>query len=293
LRDTLLGYLTLLALKMMQCIDPHRMADFAAMVMRRVGPWLPEHKIGRANLAAAYSEKSVAEIEQILSGMWDNLGRVGAEFLNLDRIWDFDPLHPDPNGRIVIASADVERFIRLLKDGKPALIFAAHLANWEMPALASAANGLPSAVVYRAPNSQPIADAVLKIRAVNMGRLIRTGFVAPVKVAEALRQGLHVGMLVDQYNVQGVTVTFFGRRTKTNAMLARLARQIECPIYGVRVVRLSGHRFRIELTDEIAPARDAMGRVDIDGTMQAITNIIEGWIREHPEQWLWVHRRWR
>ena len=72
------------------------------------------------------------------------------------------------------------------------------MADWELPALASATNGLPSAVVYHAPNSRPIADAILKIRAVNMGRLIRTGFVAPVKVAEALRQGLHVGMLVDQ-----------------------------------------------------------------------------------------------
>jgi KDO2-lipid IV(A) lauroyltransferase len=140
---------------------------------------------------------------------------------------------------------------------------------------------------------RPIANAILKLRTEKMGRLIRTGFDAPGKVADALRQGLHVGMLVDQYNWQGVTVTFFGRRTKANATLARLARLIECPIYGVRVVRLPGHRFRIELTDEIAPVRDVTGRLDIGGTMQAITNIIEGWIREYPEQWLWVHRRWR
>ena len=261
--------------------------------MRRAGPWLPEHKIGRANLAAAYPEKSTVEIEWILSEMWDNLGRFGAEFFNLDRILDFDFLHPDPSGRVIITSDAAERFLRLLNDGKPALIFAAHLANWELPALASAANELPSAVVYRAPNLRPIANAVLKIRTEKMGRLIRTGFDAPVKVADALRQGLHVGMLVDQYNAQGVTVTFFGRRTKANAMLARLARLIECPIHGVRVVRLPGHRFRLELTDEIAPVRDVTGELDVDGTTQAITNIIEGWIREYPEQWLWVHRRWR
>ena len=72
-----------------------------------------------------------------------------------------------------------------------------------------------------------------------------------------------------------------------------LARQIECPIYGVRAIRLPGHRFCIESTDEIAPVRNAMGRVDVDRTMQAITCIVEGWIREHPEQWLWAHRRWR
>ena len=56
---------------------------------------------------------------------------------------------------------------------------------------------------------------------------------------------------------------------------------------------LPDHRFRAELTEEIKPARDADGKIDIAGTMQIITSVIEGWIREHPEQWLWLHRRWR
>ena len=65
-------------------------------------------------------------------------------------------------------------------------------------------------------------------------------------------------------------------------------------IRGVRVVRQAdGNSFWGELTDEVAPARDADGKVDIQGTMQIVTGIVEGWIREHPEQWLWLHRRWR
>ena len=100
-------------------------------------------------------------------------------------------------------------------------------------------------------------------------------------------------MLVDQYYVRGVEVTFFGRRTMANPLLARLARHFDSPIHGTRVIRLPGHRFRGELTDAIAPARDAEGKIDIAGTMQIITGVVEGWIREHPEQWLWQHRRWR
>jgi len=100
-------------------------------------------------------------------------------------------------------------------------------------------------------------------------------------------------MLVDQYFVRGVPVTFFGRRTMANPLLARLARHFDCPIHGVRFIRLTGHRFRGELTDAISPARGAAGDIDIAGTMQIITSVIEGWIREHPEQWLWLHRRWR
>jgi KDO2-lipid IV(A) lauroyltransferase len=101
-------------------------------------------------------------------------------------------------------------------------------------------------------------------------------------------------MLVDQHYVNGADVTFFGRPCKANPFLARLARQVDAPIHGVRVVRLSdGHHFRVDLTEAIAPVRDADGRIDITGTMQAITSVIEGWVREYPEQWLWVHRRWR
>ena len=116
---------------------------------------------------------------------------------------------------------------------------------------------------------------------------------APVRLAKALQRGAHVGLLVDQIFGRGPEVTFFGRKTKANPLLARLARQIECPIHGVRIVRLPGHRFRADLTEEIIPARDETGAIDIAATTQIITTVIEGWIRENPGQWLWQHRRWK
>jgi len=112
-------------------------------------------------------------------------------------------------------------------------------------------------------------------------------------MAEALRKGQHVAMLVDQYFTNGVEVTFFGRKTKANPTLARLLRQIDCPIHGTRIIRLPNDRFRAELSEEVAPVRDASGQIDVPQTMQAITSVIEGWIREYPDQWLWLHRRWR
>jgi Kdo2-lipid IVA lauroyltransferase/acyltransferase len=96
-----------------------------------------------------------------------------------------------------------------------------------------------------------------------MGTLIPAGRDAPLKLAEALKNGQHVGTLVDQYLTNGVEVTFFGRKTRANPMLARLLRQIECLIHGVRIIRLPGHRFRAELSEEVKPARDAAGQIDI------------------------------
>jgi KDO2-lipid IV(A) lauroyltransferase len=100
-------------------------------------------------------------------------------------------------------------------------------------------------------------------------------------------------MFVDQHFTQGIEVIFFGRPCKANPMIARLVRHFDCPIHGVRVIRLPNRRFRVELSESIAPVRDDHGDIDVQATTQRITSVVEGWVREHPEQWLWLHRRWR
>jgi KDO2-lipid IV(A) lauroyltransferase len=289
--DAVFGFLTVQLLRAIRLIDVGRMANVAGHAMRRVGPWLPEHRIGRANLTAAFPEKSAGEIETILRGVWDNLGRVGAEFAHIDRLWDYHREHG--RGRILDSDETETIALRIRDDGQPALVFAAHLANWELAAVGPHAYGMDTTVLYRRPNVPAISDAVIEMRSGCMGTLIPTSMDAPVKLADALQRGSHVAMLVDQYAVQGVPVTFFGRRTRANALIARLARQIECPIHGLRVVRHPGDRFQLIVTEAIEPPRDAEGKIDVERTMQVITDVVEGWVREHPEQWLWLHRRWR
>jgi len=292
LSEAMVGALTIVVLRTTRYFDPIKTANLFGWVTRSIGPMMREQKIGRANLVAAFPEKSPEEIETILAGVWDNLGRVGAEFAHLDHVWEHDRAHPELS-RIEIEERTHELFAQLRLDGKPALIFASHLGNWELPALAAVAHGLDAAILYRRPNIASADRAIERIRAVKMGTLIPAGRDAPIKLAQALQDGQHVAMLVDQYLRSGVEVTFFGRKTKANPMLARLLRQIECPVHGVRIIRLPNHRFRAELSEEVVPVRDATGEIDIQGTMQAVTSVVEGWIREYPDQWLWLHRRWR
>ncbi|WP_407180906.1 lipid A biosynthesis lauroyl acyltransferase [Bradyrhizobium sp. STM 3562] len=292
LGEAVVGALTVALLRTTRYFDPDKTADAFGRIARLIGPLLREQRIGRANLTAAFPEKSPQEIEEILAGVWDNLGRIGAEFAHLDHIWDFEEEYPD-NGRIELAPGTRTLFHQLRLDGKPALIFASHLANWELPALAAVAHGLDAAILYRKPNIASADRIIQEIRQVKMGTLIPAGRDAPLRLAEALKRGQHVAMLVDQYLGSGVEVTFFGRKTRANPTLARLLRQVECPVHGVRIIRLPNRRFRAELSDEVKPVRDEKGQIDIQGTMQAVTSVVEGWIREHPEQWLWLHRRWR
>src|SRR6478752_6080581 len=101
--DAALGSLAVAMLRMIRATNRKHMADFAAGFMRTLGPRLKEHKLGRANLAAAFPEKSPAEIETTLRGVWDNLGRVAAEFAHIDRLQMFDP-DPQEIGDIVYSS---------------------------------------------------------------------------------------------------------------------------------------------------------------------------------------------
>jgi KDO2-lipid IV(A) lauroyltransferase len=291
--EAAVGALTVALLRTTRYFDPVKTADLFGRVTRFIGRRLREDRIGRENLKVAFPEKSPEEIETILAGVWDNLGRIGAEFAHLDHIWDYDLDHPEKPSRIEFGARTKQLFDQLRDDGKPALIFTSHLGSWELPALGAVAHGLDCAILYRRPNIESADRAIERIRAVNMGTLIAAGRDAPLKLAEALKNNQHVAMLVDQYLTNGVEVTFFGRKTKANPMLARLLRQVECPIHGVRIIRLPNHRFRAELSEEVKPVRDASGQIDIQGTMQAVTSVVEGWVREHPEQWLWLHRRWR
>src|SRR6202042_1784030 len=165
------GALTIGMLRTARYFDPIRTANLFGRIARSIGPMMREQKIGRANLTAAFPEKSLAEIETILAGVWDNLGRVGAEFAHLDHIWEHDPAHPEQS-RIEIEPRTHELFAQLRLDGKPALIFASHLGNWELPALAAVAHGLDAAILYRRPNIASADRIIQEMRQGEMGKPI-------------------------------------------------------------------------------------------------------------------------
>jgi len=293
LLDAAIGKLAVGLFQTAKRLDRRRMANLAGAALRRAGPWLKENRIGRDNLRAAFPEKSEREIEQILAGVWDNLGRMAIEFMHLEEFRVAGSGDSSPNA-VMLSPETAQRYERIRKSGQPVIAFASHLANWELSAVVVKQLGFPSAVLYRPPNIRPISEAVTRLRTPLMGELVQNGLAAPVRLARLLQAGVHVGMLVDQHDMRGVEVTFFGRPARSNPLLAMLARQTGCAIHGLRVVRLpDGNSFWGELSEAVEPVRDAQGGFDIQGTMQAINTVIEGWVREHPEQWLWLHRRWR
>jgi KDO2-lipid IV(A) lauroyltransferase len=251
---------------------------------------LPHNRIALSNVRAVFPEKSEAEVAAIVRGAWENLGRTGAEYAHLKTLFDFDPDRPG-TGRIEVDGID--QFLALRDDGKPGLIFSAHLANWELPAICAARFGLDATAVFRPTNDIAVAQVVHEIRSSTMGGLAASRQGAAFEMSAILARGGHLGMLIDQHFTRGVVVDFLGRPALANPLFAKFARRFECPVHGVRVIRLPDHRFKLELTGPLTLPRNAAGDIDVQGAMQAMTDVVAGWVREHPGQWLWMHRRWR
>jgi KDO2-lipid IV(A) lauroyltransferase len=169
--DGTVGALTLGFLSAIKRMDRKRTANFAGALMRKLGPLLPEHRVGRDNLRAAFPEKSGAEIEKILAGTWDNLGRIAVEFAHLDEFCIEGVGRQTPDVITYVPEA-TERYQRILASGKPMVGFAAHLANWELPGVAAKLLVSHSAVLYRRPNIRPISDISVKLRKPLMGELV-------------------------------------------------------------------------------------------------------------------------
>src|SRR5580698_9893576 len=159
LLDKISGALTVGLLSAIKHTDRRRMANFAGAFMRKIGPLLMEHRLGREQLRAAFPEKSDDEIEKILGGVWDNLGRIAIEFAHLDEfcVKGFGAQTKDV---ITYPPESQERYDWIMHSGRATIGFAAHLANWELPAVGAKLIGAQSAVLFRRPNIGAVSDVI-------------------------------------------------------------------------------------------------------------------------------------
>jgi Kdo2-lipid IVA lauroyltransferase/acyltransferase len=275
----------------LRLLGPEHSSNLGGAIARSVSPLIPVNRVAIANIRAAFPEKSQAEVKRIARGAWENLGRTAAEYAHLGQLFDYVEGGDPASSRCEVDG--IEHFLNLRDDGKAGLLFSAHLANWELPAICAATYGLEATAVFRAPNDPAMARIIHEIRSGSMGGLEAARQGAAFAMQGVLERGGHLGMLIDQHFTRGVVVDFFGQPALTNPIMAKFARNFDCPVHGVRVIRLPGYRFRLELTPPIILPRDADGQINVQGAMATMTQVVEGWVREHPEQWLWMHRRWR
>jgi KDO2-lipid IV(A) lauroyltransferase len=289
IRNWIVAQLISLTLWIIRLIPLKHAAKMFESFARWLGPKIWRHKVVMDNLAIAFPEKSTEERNQIASDSWAQMARTLLEYIYLDEVFNLE-VEMEESDTIEIVNG--EAFQKLRDDGLPAILFTGHIANFELLPIVAAKFGLQIQSMYRRPNNKYAASQVEESRK-NLGQnLVASGAGASFQLMSALERGEHVGLLVDQKFRRGIKIPFFGKEAKTNPLLAKLARRYDCPVHGARSIRLPDGRFRLEITDELVLPRDKNGDVDIRGTTELVTSVVEGWVREYPEQWLWMHRRW-
>ena len=240
----------------------------------------------RRNLAAAYPEWNEEKIEDVLRGVWENLGRTTAEMAHLQTFANY----PETD-RITVVGA--ERLDAICNSGEPVIFVSGHFANWEIMSIILHQTGLDYGVVYRAANNPLIDGLIIRLRAEVMSRRqIPKGKRGGRALIETLSAGRSLAMLVDQKLNDGVEATLFGRPAKTAPAAARLSLKYGAPIIPMSVVREKGVRFTVTIGAPLAfdPVGDTAA--DTLALTQLINDRLEADIRAHPDQWLWLHRRW-
>ncbi|MXN43705.1 lipid A biosynthesis lauroyl acyltransferase [Shinella kummerowiae] len=276
-------------LNLLKLLPADRAINFADRAARWIGPKTSRHTLTLTNLRNAFPEKPEAEIETIALDAWGNMGRLAAEYVFLDRLFDFDPSRTAP-GRIEVSG--IPLFLDLRDNPRPFIVFTAHTGNFELLPVAGASFGLDVTVLFRPPNNPYVADKVFEFRRARMGNLVPSHAGSSFTLARKLEAGGPVGVLVDQKFNKGLHTKFFGRDVQTNPLLAKLVRQFDCEVYPARCIRLPGNRYRLELEPAMQVPRKENGAVDVDATAQMLNDKVEQWVREYPGQWLWYHDRW-
>jgi len=257
-----------------------RLAQVYARFLDRAVPRL--RRVGRRNLAMAFPEKSEREHEAILDGTFRSIGRVLLAFARFPRI----------NRATVgqwIRYEGYEHFEAVLQRGNGALFATAHLGTWELSAFSHAIMSAPMGVVVR-PLDNPRLDAfVERRRGLSGNRLIgKRDFARPI--LQALRRNEAVGILVDQNVVPeaGAFVDFFGKLACSGTTFAKIAARSGAGVIpGFAFWSDEEQRHILHFYPEVVMTGD------LTTDTAAIQKAVENAIREHPDQWLWIHRRWK
>lgn len=260
-------------------------SKFGGALLKTLGPLISQHRTMVRNLRMAFPEKSEAEVQKIARGSWETLGQTVGEMPHLAKLKFFQP-----GSRV--EAVGFELLDEMRAAGKPAVMISGHFANWEVLATSVSLRMPDAQITYRSANNPHIDRRIAKARqAAGIGMLTPKG-AGTRDLMRALSSGRSVALMNDQKFNQGIPVPLFGHDAMTAPGPTRLAMKYGAPLVPFSCVRVGPARYRLTVHEPFMPDADPDEDAAIYKTVLRINQFLEARIREHPEQWFWMHNRW-
>jgi KDO2-lipid IV(A) lauroyltransferase len=245
-------------------------------------------RTGLRNLELAYPEKTAAERTRILRGVYRNLGLQLGEFCTMRR-------YTRENTRDLIRYEGLEHYLAARERGRGVLIVTGHLGAWELSSFWHSLMGHPMTMVIRRLDNPRVDRMVNDIRCLHGNHVVHKDDFAR-GLLSAMKRGETVGILMDTNMTppQGLFVPFFGVAACTASGLARVAQRTGATVLpGFLVWEASEGKYVLHFSREIPLTESGDDERDALENTARFTAAIEGFVRRYPNQWLWVHRRWK
>lgn len=266
-------------------LPPATASNIGGWIGRTVGPKLAASRKARRHIKRALPDTTPQEQDDIIKGMWDNLGRVIAEYPHLE--------HISKTRTEIIDLGQLDKFIQ--NEETPILFIGGHLANWEINGAATLTQlNHPIDLTYRAPNNPWVAKILDKARTLN-GRLkaYPKSRESGRLIMRTLKNAGSLGILIDQKYNEGIDVNFFDMPAMTNPIFVQLCQRYKCPLIPVRNERLNGCSFRLTSYPPLETFNADETPRPVEDVIKDAHQLLETWIKERPEQWMWLHHRWK
>ncbi len=264
-------------------LPPRLASDIGGWIGCLIGPRLAASRKAKRHLALAMPNLSEQQQEQIIQDMWDNLGRVIAEYPHLEII-----------SKKYTETKNTDFMLECIENKTPMILVGGHISNWEINSVATLTHlNHPIDITYRAPNNPWVATLLNNARTLK-GRI--TGYPksrdSGKKIMQALKNKKSIGILVDQKYNEGLNVPFFNRDAMTNPVFVKLCQKYNAPLIPVRNQRHKGYSFTLTAYPPIPVFEKDGSPRKTEDVIKDVHSLLESWIEDAPEQWIWMHKRW-
>lgn len=255
------------------------------LLSRRLLPG--RRRLAERNLARAFPERTPAEIAALAREVFAHFGGLATDLLR-------SSTRPAEECLSRIEVVGLAQALAASRSGRGVLFVTPHLGNWEFAALVTGASGIPSTVIAR-PLDNPLLDVLLTGFRQRTGNRVVPKAEAAREVLRTLRRGGTIGILPDQHAhpPDAVVVPFFGRPASTTSSVARFAERTGAFVVAAACVRTGPARWRITYLPPLDPRSLPEEERGVEALTRRVSAVVEAMVREHPEQWLWLHNRWR